>query len=279
MNLLDLIQPRSRSTCSPERGDHLKYISATRLKTWRECPLKWYFRYIEKLPAKTSPALLTGKVIHAVLHAWNLARWRDDDTTVPAMRQVFETCWREQCEKDDMFRDTPELEAKEKSKAWSVLEYYFENGPIPPGEKPEAVEVKVERDLLAHGLPPLVGIIDLVRSGGRIVDFKSTARTPDPVMVQHTNEIQLGCYALLYREATGNIESGFEIHSMVKTKQPKLVVTPMAPLQPEQIRQLVRIMESYVRGVEAAEYLPSPGMHCQWCDYFKQCRKWRGGVS
>ena len=105
-------------------------------------------------------------------------------------------------------------------------------------------------------------IIDLVRSGDRIVDFKSTARTPDPV--KHTNEIQPGCYALLYREAT---------------EEPKLVVTPLDPMKPAQIRQLLMIMGSYLRGIEAAEYLPNPGLHCQWCDYFKECRKWRGGAS
>jgi putative RecB family exonuclease len=52
----------------------------------------------------------------------------------------------------------------------------------------------------------------------------------------------------------------------------------MDPMSPEQIRRLVRIMESYVRGVEAEDYVPSPGMHCSWCDYYSECRKWNGGA-
>jgi len=278
IHLLDAIHPAFTAETAPEGGP-LDYISATRLKTWQECPLKWYFRYVERLPVETSPALLVGKVIHSVLRAWNLARWRGEDASLTRMAEVLEASWFEQCAADALRWESPDHEAKEKAKAWNVLEHYLAHSPIPQGERPEAVEVTVERDLIAHGLPPLIGVIDLVRSGGRIVDFKSTARTPDPVMVAHTNEVQLGCYALLYREATGRTEGGFEIHSMVKTKEPKVVVTALEPMRPDQIRNLVRLMESYVRGVAEEEFLPSPGMHCQWCDYFAQCRKWKGGQA
>ncbi len=176
-----------------------------------------------------------------------------------------------------MVWNSPEEEAKEKAGALSILLHYLAQTPIPHEEKPEAVEVRVERDLDAHGLPPLVGIIDLVRAGGRIVDFKTSARSPDASLAAHQNEIQLACYALLYREATGSTESGFELHHLVKTKEPKLVVTPMSPMQPDQIRRLVRIMESYVSGIEKEDYVPSPGLHCSYCDYYAQCRKWNGG--
>jgi putative RecB family exonuclease len=47
-------------------------------------------------------------------------------------------------------------------------------------------------------------------------------------------------------------------------------------MTPEQIRRLVRIMESYVRGIEAEDFVPSPGMHCSWCDYYSECRRWKG---
>jgi putative RecB family exonuclease len=53
-----------------------------------------------------------------------------------------------------------------------VLEKYFTDTPIKADEMPEAVEVPVEADLAQHGLPVLIGVLDLVRAGGRIVDFK-----------------------------------------------------------------------------------------------------------
>jgi putative RecB family exonuclease len=256
--------------------DPLEYLSASRLKSFHTCRLQWYFRYVEELPSKASPSLLVGKVVHAVLQAWNLARWRGEDTSVERMDLVFEACWNHGCEEEAMIWNSADEEAKEKAGALSILRHYLTHTPIPQEEKPQAVEVRVERDLDAHGLPPLVGIIDLVRAGGKIVDFKTSARSPDTFMAAHQNEIQLGCYALLYREATGQPESGFELHHLVKTKEPKLIVTPMSPMTPEQIHRLVRIMESYVRGIEAEDFVPSPGMHCSWCDYFAACRRWKG---
>ena len=70
----------------------------------------------------------------------------------------------------------------------------------------------MEADLTKHGLPTLVGIIDLVRPGGRIVDFKTSGKTPDPETVGHLNDTQMAAYGVLYREGTGKKESGLELH-------------------------------------------------------------------
>ncbi len=258
-------------------GAPLEYLSASRLKTWQECRLKFFFHYVERIPTPTSPALFVGQIVHRVLQRWNLARWRGQPADADSLQPVFDHHWKADQPADGI--DWNGKEAALREKAWQMLEFYFRSSPIPLAEKPEAVEVVVERDLDLHGLPPLRGVIDLVREGGVIVDFKTTARTPDPAMTRHQHATQLGCYALLYREATGHPESGFELHHLVKTKEPKLVVTPLEPLDADQMRGLVRSMESYVLGVEAGDYVPSPGMQCAWCDYFAQCRAWKGGES
>jgi len=266
--------PAAEPTPAPaeEPPDIFEYVSASRLNTFQECRLKFYFRYVARIPTTTSPALFVGQVVHAVLQQWNLRRWRGEPSDVESLWPVFSETWLEDQPEDGI--DWKDKEDEQREKAWNILEHYLENTPIPLDEKPEAVEVTVERDFVAAGLPPLVGIIDLVRADGRIVDFKTTARTPSPGMAAHQNEIQLCCYAVLYREATGHDETGMEIHHLVKTKAPKLVVTPLSPMTADQGRRLMRIMESYVEGVVAEDYVPSPGQHCAWCDYFQECRAW-----
>jgi len=106
------------------------------------------------------------------------------------------------------------------------------------------------------------------------VDFKTTKQTPDPDRVAHQTEIQLICYAVLYREATDEQESGFELHHLIKTKVPKLVVTPLAPITDNQQTRLFRQMESYVDGVQRQDLVPSPGLQCMSCQYFNECRRW-----
>jgi hypothetical protein len=141
---------------------------------------------------------------------------------------------------------------------------------------PEAVEVPVEADLSKHGLPILIGVLDLVRAGGRIVDFKSTGKTPDNEMALHQNGVQLDCYSVLYREATGKRESGRELHHLVKTKTPKVIITPADPMTANQQTRLFRIMDSYVEGLAREDFVPSPGMQCAGCEFINECRKWDG---
>jgi putative RecB family exonuclease len=163
-------------------------------------------------------------------------------------------------------------EETEKSKAWLLVEMYLRETPIPLDEKPMGVEVSVERDLSEHGLPSLRGVIDLVRADGRIVDFKTSATTPNLEQVLHRNEVQLTVYGLLYREATGERETGFELHHLVKTKVPKLVVTKHRSVSKVQQNKLFRSIESYVAGLQREDWVPSPGLQCVSCEFFNECR-------
>jgi len=117
-------------------------------------------------------------------------------------------------------------------------------------------------------------VLDLVRAGGRIVDFKTTGRTPSPEQVLHTTEVQTTSYAMLYREATGHNESGIELHHLVKLKTPKLVVTETAPATDPQINRLLHLIDAYVDDMHRNDPVPSPGIQCTACEYFAQCRQW-----
>jgi len=138
-------------------------------------------------------------------------------------------------------------------------------------EKPEAVEVGVEAGLSDHGLPNLRGFIDLIRPGGRIVDFKTTATTPNAEQVLHRNELQLTAYGLLYREATSRKESGFELHHLVKTKVPKLIVTKHEPVTERQLDSCFTVLNRTWRRVQREDWVPSPGLQCVYCEYFNEC--------
>jgi putative RecB family exonuclease len=104
------------------------------------------------------------------------------------------------------------------------------------------------------------------------VNFKSTSTTPHEQLLLHRNERHLGCYALLYRSAPGSREKGFELHHSVKTKTPKLGVTQYRPRTGVQESKLLRSIDSFVHGVERADWVPSPGLQCSSCEDFNECR-------
>jgi putative RecB family exonuclease len=139
--------------------------------------------------------------------------------------------------------------------------------------KPDAVEVPVEADLREHGLPILIGILDLVQEG-KVIDFKTSGQTPNAERVAHTNEVQISSYAVLYRHNTGQRENGLELHHLVKTKNPKLVMTTLPPMEDRQQSRLSTLIQSYMDGVDRRDFVPSPGMHCASCQWFNECRAW-----
>jgi putative RecB family exonuclease len=245
-------------------------LSATRLNTWLQCRLKFYFRYVAQVKKRPTQALHIGQVVHAVLQAWNKARWRRQPFVTAQYKQLFENDWAARQKESAI--EWEGGEEKERNHAWSVLETYFLETPIKADEMPEGVEVAVEAEL--PGLPKLVGIIDLVRAGGRIVDFKTAGQTPTPEKAAHLHELQTSCYAVLYREATGTRERGIELHHLVKLKTPKLVITELEPMSDGQRTRFLRLIESYVEGVSKQDYVPSPGLGCTACEYFNECRRW-----
>jgi hypothetical protein len=79
---------------------------------------------------------------------------------------------------------------------------------------------------------------------------------------------------VLYREATGKIEGGRELHHLIKTKTPKVIITSVGPTNDHRQTRLFRLMDSYVAGVAREDFVPSPGLPCGSCEYVQECRGW-----
>lgn len=255
-----------------ERVEELKQtVSASRLSLYLSCRLKFAFRYILRMQKPKTAALHVGTSVHAVLKAWNKARWMQTPLTLKHLHDEFIKAWDEQGNEPVQWEAGEEDD--EKKTGWRLVETYMRESKIPPTLKPDAVEVPVEADLKEHGLPTLIGVLDLVQEG-RIIDFKTSGQTPNAERVAHTNEVQISSYAVLYRHNTGKEEQGIELHHLVKTKNPKLVITPLPPMTEQKQSRLFSLIEGYVNGLDRRDFIPSPGMQCSFCEFFNECRAW-----
>jgi putative RecB family exonuclease len=232
--------------------------------------LKFFFRYVLQIPKSPTAALHVGSIVHLVLKSWSMNRWKKQPFSIEVFKSLFDKQWSEQPGRINWDGE----EEDQKKTAWGLLEMYFTETPIKSNDIPEAVEVPVEADLAKHGLPVLVGILDLVRAGGRIVDFKTSGKTPSAEDAIHMNETQLSCYSVLYREAAGKRESARELHHLVKTKIPKLVITRLGPMGDNQRVRLFKMMDSYAEGLAREDFVPAPGFQCAGCEFFNECRRW-----
>ncbi len=256
--------PASTPTQAEIISDLKKTVSASRLSLYLSCGLRFYFRYVLGLTKPKSAALHVGSSVHSALKAWNKARWRNQPLTLKELHDEFTQAWGD-TEQPVEWEDD---EAEQKATAWKLIEIYTRQAD--DRAKPEFVEVPVEAEL--KGLPKLIGIIDLVQNG-RIVDYKTSGQTPNAEKVAHTNEIQTSIYSLLYRENAGRQEAGIEIHTLVKTKNPKVIITELPPTSQQQQSRLFRLIDSYVDGLDR-DFVPAPGLQCAACDFWNECRRW-----
>jgi CRISPR/Cas system-associated exonuclease Cas4 (RecB family) len=246
-------------------------VSASRLTLFLQCRLKFYYRYVLNLQKPKSPSLHVGNTVHTVLKAWNKARWLEQPLTLKGAHDVFTQAWSDQAREPVQWDgDEPD----QQSTAWRLCETYLREAHVPATLKPDAVEVSVETELKQHGLPRLVGVLDLVQQR-QIIDYKTSSTTPQPDKVAHTHEVQTSSYAVLYREATGQREAGLQLHHLVKLKNPRVVVTALPPMSDPQQSRLFHLMGAYVTGLERRDFVPSPGMQCHSCEFFKECHTWR----
>ena len=249
----------------------VRTVSASRLNTFHSCRLKFYFAYVAGIPRRKSAALHVGSSVHHVLKLWNLHRWRRVPIPDGSLKAQFEEYWTSHQVEEPITWDTDE-EEDSKTTAWNLLTTYFKQTPIPGNESAEGVEVSVNADL---GSTQLIGIIDLVRSRARIVEFKTSATTPNPDKAEHLHELQCSCYAVMYRNATGTKERSIELHHLVKLKTPKLVVTELPPMSGKSEARLMRAVDSYLDGVYREDWVPNPNpMTCACCEFFNECRRW-----
>jgi putative RecB family exonuclease len=139
-----------------------------------------------------------------VIETWDTARWKNRPLTLKDLHDVYSKAWAAPGDDPRDWENVGE-ENEEKAIGWRLVETYIRESNIPPNVKPDAVEVPVETDLHHHGLPKLIGILDLVQPG-KIIDYKTSGQTPNAEKVAHITEVQTSIYSVLYRDATGKRE-------------------------------------------------------------------------
>lgn len=257
-------------------GDPLEYVSASRLKSFLTCRLRFYFEKVLALPKPVSPSLHFGRAVHAALQAYNKARWRGGDSSEPTVIAAFSTAFAQ--------ADSPVQWAEDDdAAAWhakgeALLRAFLSAGVHPASDIPAGVEVSVHAELPDLALP-LFGVLDLVSATHRVTDYKTCASTPDPGLEAWLHELQLTAYGLLVEHATEAPSTGCDLVFLVKTKTPKVIVHGVPPPDPVQRQRFTRLVEVYATGVANESYYPQPGAHCAWCAYREECAAWTGGAA
>lgn len=238
-------------------------LGASKIDTYRDCPLRYRLQYVDKLEVPSKPAMVVGSCVHKALEIAHERKWRAEDA--PQAAQVLRDLWRRV-----IGETTPEGRgdaiARVEKLATQGIPWYLQ-WRWATGQIDIATEHRWDATVPGTDIQ-LRGTWDrLYRADGQTVvsDVKSGRYLPRDM----DTDLQLTLYSWAYRQTfPGKAEGALEI---VGIGLRKVVRTTRTDEQHQQTIEavVVPVAESIARG----DFPPNTNCRygCQTCNYYNDC--------
>jgi putative RecB family exonuclease len=246
-------------------------LSPSRAADFKQCPLLYRFRAIDRLPEAPSPAQLRGSVVHAALEQlYDLpAALRGPDTA----RSLVDSAW------DRVIAAEPDLagglDAEQRTQllaeARALLSGYYRLED-PTRFDPQCCEQRVEVEL-ADGtlLRGFIDRIDVAATGEvRVVDYKTGKAPPAArALAEFKAMFQMKFYAVALLRSRGVLPARLRLIYLADQQ-----VLDYAPDHDELLRfekTLMAIWRAIQSAAPTGDFRPSPSRLCEWCPHQQHC--------
>jgi putative RecB family exonuclease len=281
--LLPVLTPSKPASTNPanEVAKNLTgrdYVSWSAISTFRTCPLKYKFRYIDGLPEESvSSALIFGTGIHtAVEQHFQAALSGGPNPDLEALLFAYRSAWLPHDPDAIQFGST-DTRASLDALAARMLTAFLNSPAASVQGRVLGVEEEI-RGMLVEGVPDLYGRVDLLTEDSDslvITDIKTSRGKWSAEQVEDSGE-QL----LLYSHLASEIAPGKMIATrflvLTKTKEP-VVEEHVREVNPAAVKRTLAGVERVWRAIESGVFYPVPStMNCASCGYRAACRAWVG---
>ena len=251
-------------------------LSPSRAGDFKQCPLLYRFRAVDRLPEQPSRAQVRGTVVHAVLE--RLYGLPAPERLPAAARAMVAPVWQELISADpaltELFEGSEDPELTEwLDSACSLIDRYF-TLEDPRGLEPEAreqlVEAETESGLLLRGY---VDRLDVAPTGQiRVIDYKTGAA---PRQIGEARALfQMKFYALVLLMTRGVVPA--QLRLMYLADGEALTYRPDEPELRRFARTLDAIWAAILRAGETGDFRPNPSRLCDWCSHQTRCPAFGG---
>ncbi|RKT86779.1 putative RecB family exonuclease [Saccharopolyspora antimicrobica] len=259
-----------------DRGTRRPALSPSRAGDFKQCPLLYRFRAVDRLPETPTRAQVRGTVVHSVLERlFGLPiEQRDPERARALLAPAWAELQEQQPELAELFDgpDDPEL-ARWLESATALLESYFEMED-PRRLEPEACELRVETELDSGVL--LRGFIDRVDVAPtgeiRLVDYKTGAAPRE--IGEAKAMFQMKFYALVLWRTRGEIPR--QLLLMYLASKQRLAYAPDETELRRFERTLEAIWQAILRAGKTGDFRPNPSRLCDYCDHKPLCPAFGG---
>ncbi len=262
-------QPDGRAPARPA-------LSPSRAADFKQCPLLYRFRAIDRLPEAPSTAQLRGSVVHAALEQlYGLPAGMRGPATAGSL---VEPAWDRVIEAEpDLAGDVgPEARTQLLAEARALLAgYYRLEDPtrFDPQSCEERVEVELADGTLLRGF---IDRIDVAATGEvRVVDYKTGKAPPAArALAEFKAMFQMKFYAVALLRSRGVLPTRLRIIYLADGQ-----VLDYAPDHDELLRfekTLMAIWRAVQSAAPTGDFRPSPSRLCEWCAHQQRCPTFGG---
>jgi putative RecB family exonuclease len=246
-------------------------LSPSRAADFKQCPLLYRFRAIDRLPEPSSTAQVRGSVVHAALEQLYAlpAAERVPDAAMTLVEPAWERVVAAQPELADDFE--PGLRVALLDEARALLSgYYRLEDPtrFDPQSCEQRVEVELEDGTLLRGF---VDRIDVAPTGElRVVDYKTGKAPPEArALAEFKAMFQMKFYAVALLRSRGVLPARLRLLYLADGQ-----VLDYTPDLDELLRFEKTLMAIW-RAIQSAgatgDFRPSPSRMCDWCAHHSRC--------
>ncbi|MDH3706522.1 MAG: PD-(D/E)XK nuclease family protein [Acidimicrobiia bacterium] len=251
----------------------VRHLSPSSAGAFEQCPQRWRFRYLDRLPDPPGEAALAGTFAHRVLEV--LLQLPPDERTPEQAKAIARTEWPDMAAHHEFV----DLDLDERGSrrfrwvAWSAIEglWALED---PRRVEVQATEQKVDATLGDVPFRGIVDRLDVEADGVVVTDYKS-GRVPRP-RYRKGRLAQVLLYAAAVRETLGEAPSRARLLYLGQRNVETVVDEQNLA---EVIDQLSGTWADLQQACATDQFETRTGPLCAWCPYLEQCPAGLGEVT
>jgi putative RecB family exonuclease len=249
-------------------------LSPSRTADFKQCPLLYRFRAVDRLTGPPSPAAARGTLVHAVLEA--LFELPAHERTPERAVDLIAPRWQSLIELDPALADVPLVDGTGEEEwfgqAGVLVRRWFELED-PTRLEPADRELYVEAEVDGLVLRGYIDRLDVAPTGEvRIVDYK-TGRCPDE-RFEGRALFQIRFYALVLWRLHGSVPDVLQLVYLGDGRVLRYVPDEADLLAVE--RNVKAVWAAIERAAHTGDWRPRTSSLCRWCDFQQLCPEFGG---
>jgi DNA helicase-2/ATP-dependent DNA helicase PcrA len=248
------IEEKITNICTPLIDKETFKLSASKLDTYKDCPLKFKFAHILEIPTPPKSYLELGSSVHTVVELLTKLEIDNSEINENVANQLLEEEWIGYTYKSEVENSQSKSKAKDMLKTF--LNWVSDNKNIP-------LEAEKEFTLELSGVP-FNGFIDRIEKTKdgefEVIDFKTGTDRENKKSIK--DNLQMNIYALAVEKIYGKLPKST---SLFYLKKDKIITNTIDPIH---LREMTISMQNMVSSILKEEFKATPSHKtCRGCDY------------